>query len=191
MPPATPSTTRGAAAGRMSALDRLRGQQAAVDLAQRDRERLLLRRGLHQRADVLQQALAELAVVGVDLAGTLGGEDHQRVLGLGLVQQLVDGWVGDALRVGDSSRHELTPKRTQWVACKASNPSRSSAACSTKWLTIVTSNSGSAASSSCAWSRRARIVSGSSVPRPISRRSSSSQLGGARNTSWAEGIARR
>ena len=33
--------------------------------------------GLHQRADVLEQALAELAVVGVDLAGPLGREDHQ------------------------------------------------------------------------------------------------------------------
>ena len=66
----------------LTALGRLGGQQAAVDLAQGDRQRLLLRGGLHQRADVLQQALAELAVVGVDLAGALGREDHQRVLRL-------------------------------------------------------------------------------------------------------------
>ena len=35
----------------------------------------------------------------------------------------------------------------------------------------------------------AAIVAGSSVPRPISRRSSSSPLGGARKTSWASGMA--
>src|SRR4051812_11595493 len=49
------------------------GEQALVDLAQRDGERLLLGRGVDQRTDVLQQALGELAVVGVDLARALGG----------------------------------------------------------------------------------------------------------------------
>ena len=39
--------------------------------------------GLDQRADVLEQALAELGVVGVDLAGALGGVDDQAVLGVG------------------------------------------------------------------------------------------------------------
>src|SRR4051812_24383017 len=47
------------------------GEQALVDLAQRDGQRLLLRCGVDQRADVLQQPLGELAVVGVDLPGTL------------------------------------------------------------------------------------------------------------------------
>src|SRR4051812_38399374 len=73
------------------------GQQTLVDLAERDRQRLLLRRGVHQGADVLQQALGELAVVGVDLAGTLGGEDDQAVLAAGALEQLVDRRVGDAL----------------------------------------------------------------------------------------------
>ena len=50
---------------------RLELDQVGVDLAQRDGQRLLLRRGLDQRADVLEQALAELAVVGVDLPGPL------------------------------------------------------------------------------------------------------------------------
>src|SRR3954447_23818089 len=59
------------------------GQQTLVDLAQRDRQGLLLRGGVDQRADVLQQALGELAVVGVDLARTLGGEDDQAVLAAG------------------------------------------------------------------------------------------------------------
>jgi len=43
-------------------------EQATVDLAQRDRERLLLDVGVEERTDVLEQALAELRVVGVDLA---------------------------------------------------------------------------------------------------------------------------
>src|SRR5215217_5054553 len=81
------------------------GQQALVDLAERDREGLLLRRGVDQRADVLQQALGELAVVGVDLARALGGEDHQAVLAAGPLQQLVDRRVGDALGGGCDSGH--------------------------------------------------------------------------------------
>src|SRR5215207_11266393 len=73
------------------------GQQTLVDLAQGDREGLLLRSGVDQRADVLQQALGELAVVGVDLPRALGGEDHQAVLAAGALEQLVDRRVGDAL----------------------------------------------------------------------------------------------
>src|SRR6478672_835243 len=73
------------------------GQQTLVDLAQRDREGLLLGGGVDQRADVLQQALGELAVVGVDLARALGREDDQAVLAAGALEQLVDRGVGDAL----------------------------------------------------------------------------------------------
>ena len=71
-------------------------EQSRVDLAQRDRQRLLLGQRLDQRADVLQQALAELGVVVVDLPGALGGVDRQAVLGAGVGQQLVDRRVGDA-----------------------------------------------------------------------------------------------
>src|SRR5664280_903376 len=63
-------------------LDLLMGQQASVDLAQGDRERLLLHSGFDQRPDVLQQPFAELRVVGVDLAGALGRVDHQAILGV-------------------------------------------------------------------------------------------------------------
>ena len=76
---------------------RSRSRSAGVDLAQGDRQRLLLHVGLDQRADVLEQALAELGVVGVDLAGPLGGVDDQGVLGVGLLEQLVDRRMGDAL----------------------------------------------------------------------------------------------
>src|SRR5262245_28014016 len=206
MPPETPSTTRGAADTAGSGFDGLGGEQVGVDLAQRDGQRLLLRNRLDQRADVLQQALAELAVVGVDLAGTLGREDHQRVLRGGLLQQLVDGRVGNAFRVRDC--HGVAPQDVWWedpiwakgltgwpanssTPAQSSNPTNSSAARCTESLTTTRSNSDSAAISSCACSRRRRMVSASSVPRPIRRRCNSSQLGGARNTSCASGMATR
>src|SRR3954463_6736448 len=81
------------------------GEQALVDLAQRDRERLLLGGGVDQRADVLEQTLGELAVVGVDLPRALGGENHQAILAAGALEQLVDRRVGDALGGGCDSGH--------------------------------------------------------------------------------------
>src|SRR3954454_24420539 len=58
--------------GQLGGVDVLAGQQVVVDLAQGDRQRLLLDVGVHERADVLEQALAQLGVVGVDLPGALG-----------------------------------------------------------------------------------------------------------------------
>src|SRR4051812_49955283 len=105
MPPATPSRTRGAARAvteadmRPALFDALGVlEQAGLDLAHRDRQRLLARAGLDERADVLQQALAELRVVVVDLPGALGGVDHQRVLRRHLVEQVVDRRGRGALR---------------------------------------------------------------------------------------------
>ena len=54
-------------------------------------------------------------------------------------------------------------------------------------LTSVISNSSAAASSSSAAASRRASTSGGSVPRPVSLRTSSSQDGGARNTSRASG----
>src|SRR5215213_7057296 len=119
MPPATPSTTRG---GRSAALMTPSPARAAVlllalgvleqtglDLAHGDREGLLARARLDERADVLEQTLTELRVVVVDLPGALGGVDHQRVLRRDLVEQVVDRRVGDALgkraRGGAGQRH--------------------------------------------------------------------------------------
>src|SRR6478752_7456237 len=84
-------------------VDVLARQQVVVDLAERDRQRLLLDVRVDERADVLQEALAELGVVGVDLAGTLGAVEHQLVLAVGLGEQVVDRGVGDALG-GDGGR---------------------------------------------------------------------------------------
>src|SRR4051794_15331623 len=102
MPPATPRMTRGRPvssgtcrsgwsgwSGRDLGFDRLGGEQAGVDLAQGDGERLLVDVGLHERADVLEQTLTELAVVGVDLARALRRVDDERVLRVGRREQLV------------------------------------------------------------------------------------------------------
>src|SRR5690242_1991359 len=110
MPPPTPSTTRedwaGVTASLRSAFAKTQGslalgvlEQAGVDLAERDGQRLLTGAGLDEGADVLEQALTELRVVVVDLPGTLGGVDHQGVLGADLVEQVVDRGVGDALEL--------------------------------------------------------------------------------------------
>src|SRR6476659_449563 len=121
MPPETPRTTltvierlaslRGAAgcslgsSGLGGGVDVLAGEQVVVDLAERDRQRLLLDVRVDEGADVLQEALAELGVVGVDLAGTLGAVEHQLVLAVGLGEQVVDRGVGDALGGDGGGRH--------------------------------------------------------------------------------------
>src|SRR5215217_2151614 len=167
------------------------GQQTLVDLTERDRQGLLLRRGVDQRADVLQQALGELAVVGVDLARALGGEDHQAVLAAGALEQLVDRRVGDALGGGCDSGHgrACSSARQSGVAGggagprhsdapllrrvpgdgAVSNPTNSSAARATSSLTTTTSNSPAASSSACASRSRRSCTAGGSDPRPASR----------------------
>src|SRR5450631_2792501 len=108
MPPPTPRTmldgtsypsqfpaAKRSSAGRLGRL--LGGEQSLAALTQRDRQRLLLDPGLDQRADVLQQALAELGVVGVDLPRPLRRHDHQAVLAVYDLEQIVDGRVDDAL----------------------------------------------------------------------------------------------
>src|SRR3954468_4108888 len=123
MPPETPRTTllsvgslcvarvgggglgRGLLGGQLGRVDVLAGQQVVVDLAERDRERLLLHVGVHERADVLQQALAELGVVGVDLPGALGAVEDQLVLAVRLGEQVVDRGVGDTLGLDVGGRH--------------------------------------------------------------------------------------
>src|SRR5690606_5438074 len=185
MPPVTPSRTRMAG----SALRRRQVQLALVDLVQRDGQRLVGRLALHERADVLQQALGELGVVGVDLARALGGVDHQGVLGVGPLQQAVDGGVGDAFGAGNGTDHVeffLTLSQGPTI-----NDTSSLAARATSSLTMTMSNSSAAASWVRAVSSRARRSSALSVPRRTSRCTSSSQLGGARKTNSASGIRSR
>src|SRR5215510_4737773 len=95
--------------------DGLGGQQACFDLAQRDRQGLLVDMRLDQRTDVLKQAFAELTVVSVDLPGALGRVDHEAVLRVGRLEQIIDGRVGNALRHGHGSGHaELPP--VVWIS---------------------------------------------------------------------------
>src|SRR5712664_2317675 len=170
----------------VSALDGLDVQHPLLDLTERDGQRLLLATRLHQRPDVLEQALTELRVIGIDLSCALRGHDHQPVLAVHDAKKLVDRRVDDAVGdlVGMSPCHVLPSvghfsiKVTSWRH--------------TSWtdvFTSVTSNSPAAASSSRAAASLRSSTSGGSVPRPVSLRTSSSQDGGARNTSRASGTA--
>src|SRR2546421_414135 len=92
-----------------SALDDLDVQHALLDFTERDGQRLLLAARLHQRPDVLKQALSELRVVGVDLPCALRGHDYQPVLAVHDVKEFVDRRVDDAVGdlVGLSACHVL------------------------------------------------------------------------------------
>src|SRR5438034_2979498 len=92
-----------------SALDDLDAEHALLDLAERDGQRLLLAARLHQRPDVLEQALSELRVVSVDLPCALRGHDYQPVLAVHDVKEFVDRRVDDAVGdlVGLSACHVL------------------------------------------------------------------------------------
>src|SRR5690606_32644495 len=125
-------------------IDGRAGQQTLVDLAQRDREGLLLDLGLEERSDVLEQAFAELGVVSVDLAGALGRVEHELVLRVGLLQKIVDRRVGDAFGNGARRGHEKASQRF-WGVNVQSKSTNSRAACSTSVLTMTTSNSATAA----------------------------------------------
>src|SRR5579862_3173799 len=189
MPAPTPRMTRGGMAGSRllgSALEDLDVEQPLLDLPQRDRQRLLLAARLHQRTDVLKQALTELRVIGVDLPCALRGHDHQPVLAVHDIQKLVDRRVDDAVgnpeglspchvlpSVGHCSIKAISSRHTSW----------------TDVFTSVISNSSAAASSSRAAASLRSRTSGGSVPRPVSLRTNSSQDGGARNTR-ASGAAR-
>ena len=108
-------------------------------------------------------------VVGVDLPGALGGVDHQAVLGVDALEQLVDRRVGDALGgLVDLSACHVRAFRTGAAKFNRSivhSPrSRLPARRHTSWtdvLTSVTSNSCSAASSTlAAASRRSMHLGG-------------------------------
>src|SRR6201992_1614799 len=118
MPADTPRTICGVSgpmavtggSGLVGVLDR---EQPVADLAQRDRQRLLLDPGLDQRAHVLPQALAELGVVSVDLARPLRGHDHELVLAVHDVEKIVDRRVDDA--IGGGGPRPPTPFVFRWV----------------------------------------------------------------------------
>src|SRR5215468_3160655 len=87
IPAPTPRMTRAIGGPGLLGLGLLHLEQPLAGLAQRDRQRLLLDAGLDQRADILEQPLAELRVVGVDLARPLRRHDHQLVLAVNDIQK--------------------------------------------------------------------------------------------------------
>src|SRR5258708_33227154 len=95
MPPLTPSSslgTRAPASSRQAA-----GRLAVVvlqlpggDFLERDREVVLRRRVDHRRRELVERPLTEVVVVGVDLACALGGDEYAGVVGVDVLEQLVD-----------------------------------------------------------------------------------------------------
>ena len=144
----SPSPAAGRAVSRWVRPSPGAGEQSLADLTQRDGQRLLLDPGLDQRADVLQQALAELGVVGVDLPRPLGRHDDQAVLAVYDLEQVVDGRVGDALRGGITPLCAFRLREKNHGATKAIVKATSWRQTSlTDVLISVRSNSSSAASS--------------------------------------------
>src|SRR6478735_580750 len=208
MPPETPRTTltvierlaslRGAAgcslgsSGLGGGVDVLAGEQVVVDLAERDRQRLLLDVRVDEGADVLQEALAELGVVGVDLAGTLGAVEHQLVLAVGLGEQVVDRGVGDALG-GDGGRSHGVG--ASLVRCGWSRSNHQGYQLVGSGVNFVVDDGDVELTLgrrlARAVSRRRSRSASVSVPRPTRRRTSSSHDGGLRKTNSASGIVSR
>src|SRR5580693_1424842 len=190
MPAPTPRITRAdagmAASGCWygSAFGGLDAEQPLLDFTERDGQRLLLTARLDQRADVLQQPLAKLGVIRVNLPCALRGHDHQPVLAVHDLEKLVDRRVDDA--VGDLSACHVLPSV---VYCSIKDISWPHTSWTDVFTSVISNSAAAASSSSAAASRRAK-TSGPSVPLPVSLRTSSSQDGGARNTSRASGAAR-
>src|SRR5581483_1103038 len=129
-PPVTPSSTRRPASGLLdpNPLGAVGQDLALGDLLEGDRQRLVLQpTGLDERRNELAATLAELVVVGVDLPRALGCEDHERVLGVDLREQVVDlrldhGCVGPSVGVRDA-----------WIIASTSAAARSTRSFTTTW----------------------------------------------------------
>src|SRR5918998_3084433 len=94
----------------------------ARDLFEGDRE-VVLRPGVdHRRRELLEGALAEVVVVGVDLARALGGDGHAGVRGVDVLEQPV--YAG-----GD---HRLDPSAGRTTSSRAATAS-SSRSLTTTW----------------------------------------------------------
>src|SRR6185312_8210125 len=146
------------------------------DLVERHRQEVLRARLDERRREALEAALAELVVVVVDLARAPRGGDHERVLAVHLLQQVVDLGMDHACS-------------SAFIADRISS-ARSAAARSTSSLMIVWSNSGLALISSAAIRSRSATSVSVFCRRPRSLASRSSIVGGATNTSTAPGICR-
>src|SRR3954453_22017247 len=165
MPPVTPRSRRTRSAA-VAVLD-----LARRDLFEGDRQVVLGGGVDHRRRELLERALAEVVVVGVDLTGALGGDDHARIRRVDVLQEAVDAGGDHAYILERTSRSNSAPARSR------------------RSLTTTSSNSSCAASSSRAVARRASTCSGWSVPRPTSRARSAASDGGLTKIRTAPGTA--
>ena len=116
--------------------------------------------GLDQRRHELGAALAELVVVGVDLASALGRQRHERVLGVDLSEQVVDLGLDHGFEDPFSARPVPRPGdrvasgRPSTCGDASMIAATSSAARSASSFTITTSNHRAASSSRSAFASR-------------------------------------
>src|SRR5919198_6540275 len=182
MPPLTPTRTR--ATGEFCLWSAALLRVGVLDLALGDflegHRQVVLRPGLDQRRRDLERPLAELVVVVVDLPRALGGDYHERVARVHVLEQVVD------LRV-DHGR-EMVP-----AALRASltRPTSSSVARSSSSLMTTWSNSPACCRWRCASARRSPISPALSVARSRSRRSSSANVGASTKIVTAPGTSSR
>src|ERR1700710_1777070 len=100
----------GARLGAVLVLELARG-----DLFERNREVVPVAGDIdHRRRVLTKAALAEAVVIAVDLTCPLGGDDYGRVVGVGVVEQLVNAWFDHlprSLEVSPTRRARFPPAR--------------------------------------------------------------------------------
>ena len=80
--------------------DVLSNNLIAHNLTHGNRQGLIIRFGINQRANMLTGVLLQVCVVCINLAGTAGTENHQAVLRLRLLNQCIGTGVHNTLRRG-------------------------------------------------------------------------------------------
>src|SRR5918911_2054854 len=98
MPPVTPRSRRTRDLAAVAVLDLALG-----DLLEGDGQVVLGGGVDHRRGELLERALAEVVVVGVDLTGALGRDDHARVGRVDVLEEAVDAG-GDHVHILERTR---------------------------------------------------------------------------------------
>src|SRR6478752_246343 len=73
---------------------------ALRELLEGDREVVARRRIHHRRRELLIAALAERAVIAVQLTSALGRDEHGGKVGIGAIEKLVNAWLDHVFRRG-------------------------------------------------------------------------------------------
>src|ERR671918_1185689 len=118
MPPLTPSKTRAIGRSRRGLEPVLVAELAVRQLFEGYREVILARLGVHHRGRILAEAaFADVVVVAVDLAGALCGDDHRRIVRVGVLEQSVDAWMDH----GSDSTSSARTTRSSSLAARSSS----------------------------------------------------------------------